>query len=358
MSANDTKSVLHVLPHPGGGGETYTKALSRMDGYRFDRMFLAPDPTAALAALRTGARVPLASRRYDLVHVHGEVAAGICLPSLALRRSLVTVHGLNLIRRVTGARRAVATANLRLVVRAASRMICVSEAERAEVCAAVGPICTERVTTIHNGVDLIAVPTAVERATAREALGIDTDTSVGAFVGTLEEHKDPLVAARAAVAVAAEGSPIVLLVAGDGPLRTELAILARESRGAVRALGFCDDVETILRASDFFVLPSWREGFSYAVLEAMALGIPTVVSDAPANAEAVGDTGIVVSRGDTDGFANAFRRLLDLRVRHDLGARARERVRGEFGLDEMVRRTQEVYDEVMTTACRVHARDR
>ncbi len=105
--------------------------LSRMEGYRFERVYLAPTPRRfdALRALpRTGAGV---LRHADLLHVHGEVAAGICLPALAARRSVVTMHGLHLLRRATGIERGIAVANLRLVLRTANRTICVSEAERA-----------------------------------------------------------------------------------------------------------------------------------------------------------------------------------------------------------------------------------
>src|SRR5580765_7689186 len=101
------RSVLHVLPHPGGGGETYVNTLSEMDGYRFERTFLAPSARAAdaLRSLpRSGIAVQLDARKHDVVHVHGEVAGAICLPSLALRPSVVTLHGLHLLRRVTGIR--------------------------------------------------------------------------------------------------------------------------------------------------------------------------------------------------------------------------------------------------------------
>ena len=97
---------------------------------------------------------------------------------------------------------------------------------------------------------------------------------------------------------------------GDGPLRPQVEQAAREApwcRHRDRLpLG---RPARILAAADFFVLSSQREGFSYALLEAMSLGLPAVVSDAPGNPEAVGDAGIVVPFGDVAGFAAAFRRL-------------------------------------------------
>src|SRR3989442_12626622 len=103
-----------------------------MDRYRFTRTFLAPGPRGAgtiRAVVRNGAHVPFAARRHDLIHVHGEVASAVCLPSLAMRPSIVTLNGLHLLRRVSGPGREAANVNLRLLVRAAGRTICVSESE-------------------------------------------------------------------------------------------------------------------------------------------------------------------------------------------------------------------------------------
>jgi glycosyltransferase involved in cell wall biosynthesis len=336
------KTVLHVLPHPGGGGETYVDALARMEGYRFERVFLARSPKPAPAALRGGVSAMLAARRYDLIHVHGEVASGICLPALAICPSVVTLHGLHLFRRMARWARPAAAVNLRLVVRVASATVCVAEAERAEVVEAVGQRAAQRVVVIHNGIEPMPSPSLEDRALARAALGLSPEATVGVFVGSLDDRKDPFVAARAAAAVAREGVPFVLLLVGDGPLRAELERFASEN-GSVRVVGFRDDVPALLAAADLFVLPSRREGFSYSVLEAMAAGLPAIVSDAPGLAEEVGGAGIVVPCGDTEGFADAFRKLMDSRERAALGAQARERVRRSFTLAQMLRDTHNVY---------------
>src|SRR5262245_28985321 len=127
------RRVLHVLPHPGGGGERYVDLLSRLDGYEAERRYLTASGrsrAAEMLASATGAlRAQAAARSSDLLHVHGEVAAGACAPTLALRPSVVTLHGLHLLRRSSGAAAIAARANLRLTVRAATRTICVSHAE-------------------------------------------------------------------------------------------------------------------------------------------------------------------------------------------------------------------------------------
>jgi glycosyltransferase involved in cell wall biosynthesis len=343
--------VLQVLPHPGGGGETYLNTLERMDGFRFERFYLTSAPRQG-GTLRTLARAALnvdrLARTRDLIHVHGEVAAAVTLPALARRPSVLTLHGLHLVRRVGGAKRIPAAANLRLAVAAASRTICVSESERAHVLSAVGSRNSGRLVVIHNGVDAEPAPPRAVRDEARRSFELGAETVVGAWLGGLDEHKDPVTAIQAARDAAGGGARFTLLIAGDGPLRAQVSGLAARSGGAVRWLGFQPDVRRVLAAADLFVLTSRREGLSMALLEAMATGLPTIVSDEPSNVEAVGDAGVVVPIGNVARLAAALTDLAaDESRRLDLGSQARLRVQLSFSADRMVEETARLFDRVL-----------
>jgi len=317
--------VLHVLPHPGGGGETYVRALSGIEGYLAERITLA--------------QVPWRLRGHALLHVHGEVAAGLCLPLLRLRPSVVTLHGLHLLRRLAGLPQSLAAANLRLILRAASRVICVSHAEQADLVRTLGAGLAQRAVVIVNGVDAAAPVSAAERTEARKRLSISNGAVVGVFVGALDDVKQPLVATQAA-----QRAGVTLLLVGAGPLRQEL----QGAGGDIRMLGRLDDVRPALAAADLFVLPSKREGLSFALLEAMSAGLVPVVSDGPGNPEAVGDAGVVVAAGDVAGFTQAFMRLRDEPAfRSELAARARARALRDFSADRMLRETRELYASVL-----------
>jgi glycosyltransferase involved in cell wall biosynthesis len=325
--AEPERSVVHVLPHSGGGGDTYVDVLGEMRGYRFRRVYVAgrrkPDVAEVAAGLADLARL---LRGYDVLHVHGEATAGLLLPLLALRPSVVTLHGLHLLRRATGWQRRLAVLNLRAVVRAADRTICVSQAEQEVLLASAS---TRKTVVVHNGAAAQVVPPA----------DLELPAPVGMWVGSLDERRDPIAVARAA-----ERTETSVLFAGEGALRDAVE---RAATKHVCVLGQRADVPNLLTAADFFVLISQREGLSFALLEAMAYGLPAIVADLPENLEAIGDSGIAVPYGDEEAVADAMGRLADAGVRAELGERARRRARELFSAEQMIARTRAVYDEVL-----------
>ena len=323
-------SVLHVLPHPGGGAETYVDLLEAMPDVGHERRTLSPSRRLAGTAVALPRCYPSllrAARRADVVHVHGDAAAILGLPLLALGPAVLTTHGLHLLRRVQGVALGAVRAGLVAAVRAAAVTVCCSEAERDELRAILPARLHRRLAVVHNGIPLPGRDPEQRRA-ARADLGLAGADVAGLFLGELEPRKDPLTAVRAAQRAAAAGAPFVLLVAGSGPLEAELRAAAGP---AVRVLGFRDDPHALLAAADLFTMPSLREGLSFAVLEAMGRGLAMVVSDGAGNPEAVGDAGIVLPAGDEAAFAAAFEALSgDAARRAELGRRARDRVRRNF----------------------------
>jgi glycosyltransferase involved in cell wall biosynthesis len=337
-------SVLHVLPHRGGGGETYIDLLEGCGAFSHRRVALSAGRTPAQAAASLPARFPSIARdarRADLVHVHGDTAALLALPLLRGPSFVVTTHGLHLLRRVRGPTRTAVVAGLRLAARAADRVICTSQAEHDELVALLPPSAARRLVVVHNGIDPPPEVVPRERAAARAELDLADGDVAALFLGELHERKAPLDAVEAVQAARARGAPLVLLVAGDGP---QAAAVQSHAGPTVRPLGFRDDVPRLLAAADLMVMPSAREGLSFAVLEAMGRGLAMVVSDSPGNSEAVGDAGVIVPVGDRASLADALAGLAtDDARRARLGAAARERVRTTFTLERLRARTHELY---------------
>jgi glycosyltransferase involved in cell wall biosynthesis len=321
------RRVLHVLPHVGGGGDTYVDMLDGMPGYASDRIHLAPGRKPGPLTVAEGvAALARNVRGHDLVHVHGEVTAGLLLPLLAARPSVVTLHGLHFLRRTTGARRRLAELNLRAVVRTATRTICVSNAEH------------DLLASVVDSAKSVVVPNGV-RLGKSDPAPLDVPRPVGIWVGSLDERRDPVSIVRAA-----ERTETSLLFVGEGALRGDVE---RAAGAHVHVLGQRSDVPALLSAADFFVLMSEREGLSFALLEAMAHGLPAIVADIPENREAIGDSGIAVPYGDADAVAAAMTRLREDTVRSSLGADARQRVEAHFSAAQMIDGTRAVYDAVL-----------
>jgi glycosyltransferase involved in cell wall biosynthesis len=172
-----------------------------------------------------------------------------------------------------------------------------------------------RFVTIANGFDTETFkPDADARARVRREWGIG-DEPVVALVGRLQpEHKRHDVFLRAAARVADKRAEVRWVIVGDGAAKDRVLIegVARDVGMFDRVVwtGFRGDMAAVYNAVDILCSASWREGFPNVVGEAMACGVPCVVTDAGASAEIVGDSGIVVPPDDVDALAAALETML------------------------------------------------
>jgi sugar transferase (PEP-CTERM/EpsH1 system associated) len=143
-----------------------------------------------------------------------------------------------------------------------------------------------------------------------------------------------------------------LIIAGDGPLRGELAPLATDLGLGDSAWfpGARSDVPELMRAMDVFVLPSINEGISNTILEAMATGRPVVAGRTGGNPELVvdGRTGALYDPGEESGLTTVLEKYVQHSgLRRSHGEAARRRVVEQFSLEAMVARYGEFYDDVL-----------
>ncbi|MFL5832727.1 MAG: glycosyltransferase family 4 protein [Solirubrobacterales bacterium] len=341
-------TVLHVLPHPGGGGETYIDLLEGMEGYSHRRVALSVTRSrlrgipSVLGRMREVRRL---AGEADLVHVHGDMTAMLVAPSLRGRPLLITTHGLHRLRRSSGAVGWLVRRRMRAAVAASAAAICIARDERDDLAAALPPSLHDRLVVVPNGVAVAPAADPERRRQARESLGLGGAEVGVLFVGQLEERKDPLGAIAAVEKARSRGAQLVLLIAGGGPLEGEVAA---EAGPAVRPLGHRKDLDDLFAAADLFLLPSHREGMSFALLEAMAHGLAPVVADGSGNVETVGDAGLVFPAGDLEAMSNRLLTLAeDEEDRARLGAAARERIANELSLDRFLNGTKGQYEAAL-----------
>jgi glycosyltransferase involved in cell wall biosynthesis len=105
-----------------------------------------------------------------------------------------------------------------------------------------------------------------------------------------------------------------------------------------------------LQASDVFALVSSNEGFPCSLVEAMAVGLPSVVSDIPANVQLIvhNENGLLAAQRNEDGIAAALDRLLsDEPLRRRLGAAARLEVVEKYSVEKVIARYEQLFQEVL-----------
>lgn len=137
-----------------------------------------------------------------------------------------------------------------------------------------------RVVIIPNAVDRRDIDTPLDRAAARERLGLPADRFVACVVGRLSHEKGQDVALEALARARAQGARVLLAFAGDGPDREKLDAMTERLglREDVRFLGHQKAVGVVYRASDMMVMPSRSEAMPNALLESMTLGVPAVAT--------------------------------------------------------------------------------
>lgn len=131
-------------------------------------------------------------------------------------------------------------------------------------------------------------------------------------VGELNKNKNHETVIKALSKL--NNSQIHYLICGQGPSETHLRNLIKELNleKQVHLLGYRSDIAKICKASDIFIFPSFREGLSVSLMEAMATGLPVVCSNIRGNTDLIIDKkgGYLVRPDDVDGFANAISALI------------------------------------------------
>ena len=242
------------------------------------------------------------------------------------------------------------------------RVICESDAVRALLLSqrALLRVVPERVRVVRNGIDLRRFdPRRYDRRRCRRALGLrDGDFAVGTVARLApEKNLGHLLDALRQLTDRSFRRPERLKAFVAGPDGGEGPALDAAARRlglghVVRFLGAREDVPRILAALDVFVLPSLYEGTSRALLEAMAMALPVVVSNLPALAEVIDGNGYLVGALDPHQTSLALDDLCrDPALRRKLGARSRQLARAH-DVDEMVRRYEAVIAEAFDEARR------
>ncbi len=288
--------------------------------------------------------------KFDMVHSHTTAASldGCIAAKLAkVPIILYTIHGLHIMEDQSFIERAFYNFVEKVKCRVSTFVFTQSEEDR--VYAINNRIVdSEKIKTIGNGVDINKFSPALRerfRNEIRDELGVPYDSFVLTIVARLSKIKGYVELLKAVDLISNNLKEDFYLLAVGGvtedepyPLRKEdlLSLISdKELKKRIIFTGTRNDVNRVLAGTDVFVLPSFLEGMPRSIIEAMAMGLPVIVSNIKGSREEVvnNETGILVNAGDIDSLSFAILKLYkDPELRKKMGNNGRKRA-------------EELYDE-------------
>lgn len=215
----------------------------------------------------------------------------------------------------------------------------------------------EKMFVVPNGFDLARFKPDIDaRRTLRAELGVLDRVSLVGLIGRYDPQKNHPGFFRAAKVLCEHTRCVHFVLAGQGVDEDNKTLVACVANAGVadrtHLLGLRNDMPALMASLDVLVLPSYGEAFPNVLGEAMACGVPCVVTDVGDSAYIVGDTGRVVASGDMHGLASAVQELLMLTEQGKLalGSRARIRVSERFEISKVVRQYEEFYESMLARA--------
>jgi sugar transferase (PEP-CTERM/EpsH1 system associated) len=376
--------VLHVLPRLGLGGTEHgvLKLLAGLGDEQFEHRICAVRgvdasfvdgmnvtvPTYSAAGAKAGFQFPLFRLMRIMKEFRPHVAhtrnfgALEAIGAARLARVPVVIHSehgyeLEILRGLPIRRRILCRALFPMAdaVFAVTRELCLYHSRQSWLPADVFRV-------IHNGVSTERfAPRHTHAAEIRNQLGIPADRFVIGSVGRLVPIKDHLTLLRAVEVLLRRRKDAHVLLVGDGPERAKLqeyAAASPELNGHVTFCGASDRIPELMNAMQVFVLPSICEGMSNTVLEAMASGLPLVVTQAGGNPELVvdGSVGFLFPPSDVQALVKHLAMLAENPdLRRSFGEATRLRAVEQFSLERMIRSYRDLYFELAAKRNALHA---
>lgn len=291
------------------------------------------------------------TEKFDLVHVHTPVAS--LLTRMAFRKSkhgklIYTAHGFHFYEGAPKQNWLIYYTAEKLAAKWTDHLITINEEDYKN---AHRLLSTEKISLVHGvGVDLSVQSTVdEERQKMKEQLGLSNESIVISYVAELNENKNQQFLLRNWQTIKQKNPNFELLFIGAGEKETVLKKLVEENElKGIHFLGFRRDVPKLLQISDIVTLLSHREGLPRSIMEAMAEGIPCVVTNTRGLRDLVqsGKNGFVVNHEANNELIDAFSALYEKEKRSIMGENARQLVQ-PFLIENVLEEYIEVYDKVL-----------
>jgi D-inositol-3-phosphate glycosyltransferase len=313
----------------------------------------------------------LENEKYDVLHSHYWISGKVAMP-VAKKFGIPLAHTMHTMARVKNMNLAegerpepmIRVQGETQVVAAADALIANTDAEAASL-VSLYEACPDNVSVVSPGVDLYTFTAGDGRKAAREAIGLQQDAHILAFVGRIQPHKGPEVLIRA-VAEMLNHSPhlrpkLITIIMG-GASGSGLGEVER-LKDLVSWLNISDvvrfenpvpraQIPQWYRAADLVCVPSYSESFGLVALEAQACGTPVVATAVGGLRTAVADgiSGVLVDGHDPRAWSSVLARLIQEPQRRVLLSMGAIEHASHFGWDATARGTLDIYDRIIATS--------
>ena len=206
----------------------------------------------------------------------------------------------------------------------------------------------------HNNAYVLPNAIEVEKFSFKEDVRVEVQEELnikGSFVlgmvGRLSEEKNQEFALQLAKRVHEILPKTVLVMVGEGPESSKLKKIIKDNQMEeyVQLLGKRNDVERIYQAFDVFLLPSWHEGFPVSIVEAMASGIPVVLSDTITREFEFGTSVYYASLGDMEKWIQIIKRIEGQCTFEERYERQKEVLEHNLDIHQTVKSLEKIYLE-------------
>ncbi len=367
----DSKSViLHMIETtgPGGAERVFVDIVKRLDREEFvPVVLLAGEGWLCDNIVKTGVEPEIIknsgaydwkfikgvinlikNKKVDVIHSHLDdtnVYANI-IGTLSRKPVVATYHGMIGTWHIKNFKDSI---KLAIVRHHAKYIVAVSDFLKAELVKA-GGFKDNQMRRIYNGVDFDALEEKKEGSSLRTEFDLHDKSVLIGTIGNMEVWKgfDYLIKAAPLIIEKVPNAYFFIVGEGKGKILNSIRALISSLNLQDRVLltGFREDISSIIRQLEVFVLPSISEGLSIATIEAMALGKPVVVTDSGGPKEIVDNemTGLIVPPKDSKAISEGVIRLLsDKTYAVKLGINGKIAVRNKFGIDENINRYADLY---------------
>ncbi|MDU2197979.1 MAG: glycosyltransferase, partial [Peptostreptococcaceae bacterium] len=181
-----------------------------------------------------------------------------------------------------------------------------------------------------------------------QELGVNNESFLIISAGELNKNKNQKIIIEA-ISDIEKNKDIHYIICGIGPMENELRKLAFE-KGIdknIHFLGYRKDIVELMKSSDVFVMPSYREGLSRSMMEAMAAGLPCIASKIRGNVDLIenGQGGYLCDSNDVDSFSKAIKILSDdVKLRKSMSKYNLDRIK-DYDVENIITEIDKIYNE-------------